>query len=575
MANTHKRKSYARENEEIEQAYRSLTPSRKKSKKRKKAKRAGCAAVALLTLVAILLFLAAGYLYLQEAEMNGIILENVYVAGVDVGGLTQKDAITAVEQATAHTYTKKSMVVTVLDNQVEIPPEYAGTLNVRGAVRSAYKFGNSGSQEKRKEEQDIALKAGYHVDLVPHLGLNEAAIRNILKEFGKNYNTTLNQSTYEITGEEPNQVLVVNLGTPEYGLNLDALYTQITDAYSHNVFAVTGECGMMNPDPIDLKPIAEKHYKAPVDASFDPDTFEIVAGTDGYGIDLESAENTLQNAKYGTKVEIPFVKIKPEITAESLKTLLYRDTLESYTAEAESDSDRDVNLQLACAAIDGVIIYPDQVFSFNETLGERTKAKGYRPGTSYENGKIVKTIGGGICQVSSALYYCVLSSELEIVYRDNHGYYPSYVPLGMDATVSWDSIDFKFRNNSKYPVKISAIADRGSVTVELIGTEVRDYRVELEYEAVAKTEYGVTYQTMKENNSQGYKNGDYIVEPCYGYKIKTYRCKYDKATGEQQSRDFIEQSNYMARDGVVCRIEGSDNSDLSNGYISDEPGMLP
>ena len=169
----------------------------------------------------------------------------------------------------------------------------------------------------------------------------------------------------------------------------------------------------------------------------------------------------------------------------------------------------------------------------------------------------------------------MLSAELEVEFRDNHSYYPDYVPLGMDAAISWGSVDFKFKNNSKYPIRISATADKGSVNVELIGTETRDYRVELEYESVAQTEYSVTYQTMGADNAEGYKNGDYIVEPCYGYKIKTYRCKYNNATGDQLSRDFIEQSNYMARDGVVCRIAGSDDNDLNGGHISDEPGLLP
>lgn len=575
MANTRKKKSYAREKEEIDSAYRSLSPARKKSKKRKKTHRTGGIIVTVFTLAAILFFLVAGYFYFQQAEMNGIILENVYVAGVNVGGLPQKDAITVVEQATQDTYSKNAMVITVLDSKVEIPPEYAGTLDVRGAVRAAYKFGNTGSQEKRKQEQNIAMTTGYYVDLAPYLGIKESAIRETLKEFGKNYNTVLNQTTYEITGKEPNQVLVIQLGTPEYGLNLDTLYEQVMDAYNRNVFAVIGSCGMMNPDPIDLKTIAEKYCKAPVDASFDEKTFEIAEGKDGYGIDLESAEKILQSAKYGAKVEIPFTSLKPEITAESLKKLLYRDTLASFTAEADSNKGRDINLELACVAVDGAVLYPGQVFSFNDRLGEPTTGKGYRSVISQESGKATKTVGEGISQVSSALYYCVLSSELEVVYRDNHNYYPDYVPLGTDAKVSWNSIDFKFKNNTKYPIRITAIADRGSVTVELTGTDVRDYRVELEYEEVARTEYSVSYQTMDAGNSEGYKNGDYIVEPCYGNKIKIYRCKYDKTTGEQLTRDFIEQSNYMARDGIVCRIAGADDDDLSNGYVSDNPGVLP
>ena len=82
---------------------------------------------------------------------------------------------------------------------------------------------------------------------------------------------------------------------------------------------------------------------------------------------------------------------------------------------------------------------------------------------------------------------------------------------------------FQFQNNTLYPIRIETKTEGGTATVSLIGTETRNYRTELEYEDVAKTEYDVTYQTMQANNPEGYRDGDYIVEPCHGYKIKTYR----------------------------------------------------
>lgn len=544
------------------------------NKKSKKSNRTPAIIAICFAVIAIVIGVAAGYLYFMNAELDGVILDNVTVAGVDVGGMTQAEAINAVRTATTDTYSRTPMVVKVLESQAEIPASYVGTLDVRAAVRAAYKFGNSGSQAKRQEEQQIAMQSGYTVDIAPYLGLNENGIRDILNKLGANYSSALSQSSYEVTGTAPNQTLVVNLGHPEYGLDLSKLYDQVMDAYSRNVFLVEGSCGMIEPDPIDLEAINSKYYIAPTDASFDPKTFDVIDGTDGYGLNIENAKAKLEQAPFGTTVEIPFTAIKPEITAEKLSGMLYRDELATYTANHKSNTDRDTNLRLACEAINGTILYPGDVFSYNSALGERTAARGYKPGPAYAGGKTVMTYGGGICQVASALYYCTLIAELETLVRENHGFAPTYVPLGMDATVSWGSIDFRFRNSSDYPVRIEANASGGSVTVSLIGTNEKDYYIELEYETISKEDYSVSYQTMSADNTGGYKDGDYITEPYTGYHVKTYRCKYSSETKELISRDYIDQSVYKKRDGVICKIEGS-SSGFGGGTVTDDNGALP
>ncbi len=560
-----------KEEEELERAYRKMAGPGRKSKKSRKSNRTAAIIAICIAIVAITVAIAAGYIYFMNADMDGIILENVHVAGVDVGGMAQAQAIDAVRAATTGTYSRTPMVVKVLDQQTEIPASCVGTFDIRGAVKEAYKFGNTGSQSKREEQQKIAMTTGFTVDLAPYLNLKESTIKSILAELGSNYNTTLSQSTYEVKGEKPNQVLTVTLGVPEYGLDLDQLYKQVLDAYSNNTFVTEGKCGMIEPDPIDLAPIHAKYYVAPQNATFDSKTFEAIEGTDGYGFDLQAAKEKLSNAKFGTVVEIPFTNIKPEITAENLSSMLYRDQLATYTADYKSNSDRNTNLRLACEAINGKVLYPGDVFSYNNALGERTPERGYKLGPSYAGNKTVMTYGGGICQVSSALYYCILIAELEVLVRENHGFAPSYAPLGMDATVSWGSIDFRFKNSSAYPIRIEASASGGSVTVTLIGTDDKDYYTEMEYEILSKEDYSVSYKTMAANNADGFKNGDYITEPYTGYTIKTYRCKYDKLTKELLSKDFIDDSKYKKRDGVICKIEGAG----IGGAVSDNDGALP
>lgn len=581
MASSKKKGKHAKsEEDELETVYRKVTGYKGAYAKHKTQNRTPVIIAVTVALVAILLCTIAGYIYFQNADLDSIILENVTVAGIDVGGMSQAEAINVVKEATDNTYSKTPMIVTVLDSKAEIPVKHVGKLDVRGAVKAAYKFGNTGSQSKQQEERKIAMTTGYQVDLTPFLDINEKAIRQILADLGANYSSTLSQSTYEVTGDSPQQTLTITLGVPEYGLDLDLLYDQVLNAYSSNMFAVEGKCGMIEPDPIDLDRILAQYYIAPKDAYFDSKTQTVVDGIDGYGFDLESAKQQLSKAKFGSTVEIPFGPISPSLDSEYISSLLLRDELGTYTAASSSDKDRDTNLRLACEAINGLVLNPGDVFSYNEVLGERTLARGYRPGPSYSGYATVYTVGGGICQVSSALYYCVLQAELQVIMRTNHGLMPSYMPLGLDATVSWGSIDFRFKNNSSYPIRIDASASGGKTTVTIMGTDLRAYRVELESEVVSSTEYKTTYKTMRADNSEGYKNGDYITEPYTGYDIKTYLCKYEKDGQELLSRDFITQSVYQKRDAVICKIDGSaaDNtasSGIGGAGITDAPGALP
>lgn len=548
--------------------------AKKKKKKKSGEKRRGI----IFSLIAVAIIAAGlylGYNYVTDLQ-QGTILQNVTVAGVDVGGMTQAEAIDAVN-AVADSYQQNDMVVTVLDSQVTIPAATSNAkLNVRGAVKAAYKFGHSGSSSRKQEEQNIAASQGYAVDLADYLNLDSEAIKNILDELGSKYSTTLSQSTYEITGEAPNQTLVVKLGVPEYGLDMKLLYQQVLNAYSANKFAVQGEIGMIKPDDVDLESILAQFYVAPVDAYFDKETLKIVEGIDGYGFDIDKAKETLKNAAYGSTVEIAITALPPKVTSETLTQSLYKDQLATYTAKYDSSTNRNTNLQLACQAINGIVLYPGETFSYNEALGERTSQKGYKPGPSYADGKIVDTIGGGICQVSSALYYCAMVADLEISTRHNHGFAVTYIPLGMDAAVSWGTLDFRFKNTTEYPIRIDASASGGTTTVSIMGTDTKDYYVKMEYEVLATYAYSTTYQSMPANNAEGYKNGDYIIEPHTGYTIQTYRCKYDKTTDELLSKDKEDASYYNKCDAVICQIAGSSGSSqgIGNGGVS-EDGALP
>ncbi len=580
MATRSKSRSQA---QQFEDEYRRMVPKKRKKSKKGSRVRSGGIIVTCIALICIACVIAAGCMHLNN--LSEVIADNIYVASVHVGGMTQAQAIEAVKAATDNTYGKEIMTVRVLESEITLPAKCCKGLNVSKAVGAAYQYG--------KSHAGTVPESGYFVDITPYLQLDESAIRELLNQLGENYNTTLSQSTWEVQGDAPNQTLVIHLGVPEYGLNLNDLYDTVLAAYSENRFLAEGTCGMISPEPIDLESILQQYGIAPVDAQLDDKSYKISDGIDGYGFDLEQAKEKLNNSEYGSTVEIPFAALPPEITKESLEASLFQDVLGSYTAMADSDPDRNINLRLACEAIDNVVLMPGDTFSYNNALGNRTEERGYRPGPSIAGGRMVETIGGGICQVSSALYYCTLIADLQIIFRDCHGYATEYMPLGMDAAVSWGTLDFRFKNNTDNPIKIVASANGADTTVKILGTDTKDYYVKMEYETINTYPYSTTYETMSADNPDGYRDGDYITEPYTGYDIKTYKCKYDKQTDALISRDFEANSNYNKLDAVICKIQadqqppsneesympGIGGNEISGGIggngISDGIGALP
>jgi vancomycin resistance protein YoaR len=234
--------------------------------------------------------------------------------------------------------------------------------------------------------------------------------------------------------------------------------------------------------------------------------------------------------------------------------MLFRDVLASFKTKHTGDENRNTNLRLACETINGLVLNAGENFDFNTVVGQRTAAKGYKAADAYDGGQTVKTLGGGICQVSSTLYYCTLIADLQIINRSPHSYISSYMDPGTDATVSWGGPHFTFKNNTNYPIRIEAKVEDGYVHMALIGTDEKDYYVEIEYQIIGSEAPETIYKDFEVDNEEGYKNGQVITTPYTGYTVKTFKLKYDKVTKELISREVDQISRYRKRDKVVARV---------------------
>lgn len=521
-----------------------------------------CACVVLLIGIGI-----GAYYMLLGGSDNGRILNNVSAAGVQLGGMTPEEAKNALTQATKDTYTKQSMIIELPDATLELSPADTGAkLDVDALVEAAYSFGRTGSFSQRRQDREQAGSTGLVIALLPYLNLDTDYIRQTLDRYESEFNSALTQPSAELNGVRPSlsassiqenlQVsLLLTLGTPGRDLDFDALYNEILDAYSLNTFRITKDCPITDPEDPDLNALYQEFCTEPVNAVMDMRTFKVTAETYGFGFDMKLAEQMLSDAEPGQTLEIPMNYIVPEVLGKDLEALLYRDVLASASTYQYSNYNRSTNLDLACQAINGTILYPGDVFSYNDTLGERTPEKGYLPAGSYMGDEIVDTYGGGICQVSSTLYYCTLYADLEIVERHYHTYNSDYLPLGMDATVNWGTLDFCFRNNTNYPIRIDASYVDGDVCISLVGTDEKDYYVAMDYVLLEVLEPEDITQTMKADNPKGYTDGQTIQYPMYGYIVETYKYKYDKQTNELISCTYEDYSAYEKRDKIVCEIE--------------------
>lgn len=482
-----------------------------------------CAAalVLIISLIAIFVVNVSGDPYGKK------ILNNVTVASVNVGGMSKSDAITAVRAVTDQTYTKQAMVVTLGDTTLQLSPSDTGAkLDVKAAVNAAYAYGRTGTKAERQEAYQASLRSNHIIGLLPYLHLKQDYIKGVLEDYAGTAGSLLTQTTYALEGDVPDLAtdkfdeehapqltLVITMGTPGVNFNVDDVFNQILDAYSMNVFTVKAEGAQAEgePDAVDLQKIYDDVCVEPVDATVNMQTFKAIPGSYGYVFDMVQAQKQVSAAQYGEVVRVPMEYVAPEILDDDV---FFRDVLGSTSTPHSNNANRTANLELACKALNGVVLNPGETFSFNDTLGERTTAKGYKSAPAYSGDDLVNQVGGGICQVSSTLYLASVYSELTIVERRNHGYPVSYIPLGMDATVSWGFTDLKIRNDSPMPVKIQAEESNGYVRISILGTETRDYDVEMSYTV----------------------GGRYV---------RTYMSKIDKETGEVISKEPYALSSYI------------------------------
>ena len=478
---------------------------------------------------------------------NDKILSGVSIMGIDVSKLSQQEATDKLNEIIQSkceddiTLKYKDYETTVNGKQIN------AKFDVEKAVNEAYNIGKGGNILVNNYNILITLiqKKDISMDLYYDDGLLSTAIEGISSKMPD----SVKQSSYYV---EDDNVIIVK-GKSGVKVKEDTMKEEIVSVMKkieEKNIIITIPVETVEPDAIDVEKIRNEIYKAPQDAyvSSNPTTVHTHVNGVDFNISIEEAKKLLEEDK--EEYKIPLKITVPKIKVENLGEKAFPDLLATYTTRYDpTNKNRSNNLTIAAGKINGTILMPGEIFSYNKVVGARTIAAGYKEAGAYAGGKVVKDVGGGICQISSTIYNTALLANLEIVDRSNHQFLTSYVPVSRDATVSWGGLDFKFKNTRTYPIKIVASAKNGLAKVSFYGI-----KEETEYEVViqSKTLSYIPYTVKYIEDSSLAKGKEVVSQSGYnGCKSEAYRVL--KLNGKVVSKTLLSRDTYDPMQRIIRR----------------------
>ena len=489
---------------------------------------------------------------------NEKIISGVTIKGIEVSGLTKEEAIAKLETV----YTEK-MNKNIMLQYEELESELNPTLmevnyDVEKAVNEACSLGRSGNIFVNNFNilGTLIGKRDFNVDMT----MNEETTKQTINDIGANLPGIMIESDYSVEEDE----LIITRGKEGVVISSDTLLSQVKEMLNdihetENVIKIPVET--KTPQEIDVDKIHSEIYQEAQDAYYTKEPFTVYPEVEGIDFDVEKAKEMIASEVKDEYV-IELIITKPKVTLEDIGTEAFPDRLSTFSTRYDaSDKDRTTNLVIACRKLNGKVIMPGETFSYNETLGPRTYAAGYRNGKIYSNGQVVDGLGGGICQISSTLYNAALMSDMEIVERRNHQFVTSYVDKGRDATVVYGATDFRFKNTRTYPIRLVASATGGVATVSVYGIKEADkeYTYSFRTDVISTIPYTTKYvedsslATGKEVVTQNGTNG--LV-------CKTYMTKM--LNGKVISTELLSTDTYSAMQRIVKRGTLVTNSNQSS-----------
>lgn len=429
------------------------------------------------------------------------IISNIFIQNYDISNLTQEDAVKKMNNIITSQIPEE---ITLKHNDYETSistKELNIQFDTTTAVNNAYKVGRTGNLlqndltilETKLQRKQFSLK----------LSLDTDTLKKQLQDISGKLPDKVKESSYYIEGSN----LILTKGETGVVVDVDKTASEIIEQIQNlnvknNSIEISTE--EKSPSALDIDSIHSELYSEAKDAYFTQNPYAIFPSENGvdFAISIDEAKAMLQEDK--EEYAIPLKVLYPSVTTNMIGSEAFPNLLSQYsTSYSTRDQKRTTNLRLAANKINGTVLMPGETFSYNKVVGERTIAAGYQEAPIYVSGKVVDGLGGGICQITTTLYNAVVYANLDIVERSNHQFVPSYAPASRDATVVYGSIDFKFKNNRDYPIKIVCSVQNGIANFQIYGLKTdNDYEVTISNRVTGTTSnaiYSQAYKILKQN----------------------------------------------------------------------------
>ena len=470
--------------------------------------------IVISVIIAVVILALVGTVVAAGLSDNGLTAKNICVLDTEISGKTPEEAIEIITNA----YIDTDPVIDVVcgENKAQIKFSDFAQIDTEATAQSVY-MADRGNIFKRAF---VKLTPFIKRTLPLVVVTNEEMLNEKINEVFSADGITYEEETYEISNDK----LTVTAGHSGMEIkieNADKLPELLKEGKSIELVAVSTEKIY---EGVDVDALYSKVCTKPVDAYYDKEEGKLVPHIVGYEFDKEEAKSVLSKLGENEKAEITLTVTMPKVLDADITGAMFKDVIASYTTNYNAgDTNRSYNMYLAASKVNGTVLEPGAVFSYNRVVGDRTVAAGYKIAKVYEAGRVVDGLAGGICQVSSTIYNAALYANMDIVERKNHSFPVSYTPMGQDATVAQGFIDFKFKNTFSRPVKITASVSGGVCRVEILGIKEQNIKVEIYNNTISQTPRPVNYEedpSMEKGVEKVIQSGN------DGYTVTTTRKVY-------------------------------------------------
>lgn len=505
-------------------------------------KRARARQAALLTggLIVLLAATLAGYTFLYKDIHPGL-----HAGSIAIGGMDRAEAAQAIDKTSSGIFSDGTAIELSIYNKTYpvVVGEVTKGMDSHTTAQEAYNYTHTGNPFVRMGHALTALVTRHEIPLT--IAVDHKKLEARLDAISAEALTEPVDPSWKVEGD----TLMIDRGAPGVDFDRQTVAAQVTEHITNMDFKpIKVEVTEKAQAAIDLAAIKADVDASPKNATVDKaDGETVLDAVDGIEMNVQTAQKALDAAGANARtISVPITRTPAKVNAQVLREVLFRDTLgTSKTNFSSSSASRANNVRLASAYINGTILNPGERFSYNDIVGERTTERGFKPAGAYVAGKLVDEVGGGVCQPSSTLYMAVLRSDLKVTERTNHGFTVAYTPLGEDATVSYGSLDFQFKNSTDYPIKILANASDGTLHMTIIGTKTSDKTVTTDREIVAT----YTPETIEQQDATLPVGTTEVKQRGQtGYKVVTYKVITENG---KTTRIKIGTSTYKKKDKIV------------------------